>query len=86
MKNLKERQLAKEVLKKTLRFNVTLSDVIPLESDHIKGQCVYVLFNIRGNNKISYRASKALAFGVTTYRLVEEVNSNGSEIIYTVEE
>lgn len=58
MRYLKERQLAKETLKTKLGFAPTLADIIPLESSHDNGVCTYVLFSVKGQQDIQYRATK----------------------------
>ena len=67
MRYLKERQLAKETLKTKLGFAPKLEDIIPLESSHNNGVCTYVLFYVKGQENIQYRAAKK-------YVVIEKVN------------
>ncbi len=57
MKNLKERKLAVEMMKRRLGFAPRLEDIIPLESDHYYGKCTYVMFRVKGDKMgFTYRA------------------------------
>lgn len=73
MKNLKERKLAVRAMKLNLGFAPKLEDIIPLESDHLKELCVYVLFNVKGDKiGFDYRAR------LTIYGYKLEVEKKGN--------
>lgn len=74
MKYLKERQLAKEALKAKLGFAPKLENIVALESDHVFGECTYVLFGVKGS-KIIYRANKD-QFGINLVMETREKEVN----------
>lgn len=57
MKYLKERQLAQSAMKAKLGFAPTLDNIIPLESSVSHCKCTYVMFQVKGNDQIIYRAN-----------------------------
>ena len=71
MKNLKERTLARQVLRAKLGFAPALENIVPLESSGHFGQCNYVLFQIKNHDDILYRAN------IDGYLSIEK---NGKEI------
>lgn len=57
MKYLKERKLAKQEIHRAFGFSPKMEDIIPLESVCEYGECIYVLFTIKGRDYREYRAT-----------------------------
>ena len=58
MKNLKERTFARQVMRTKLGFAPALENIVPLESSVYFGEVNYVLFGVKGNDEVLYRASR----------------------------
>jgi hypothetical protein len=59
MKNMKERKLARNMIRGLLGLSVKLEDIVPLESSHSYGRCDYVMFSIKNRGNILYRENES---------------------------